>query len=98
MAKKEGEWVVLQNCHLAKSWMPRLEIIVNAFGEEENSIHEDFRLFLTSFPAPYFPVSVLQNGVKLTTEPPRGIRANLKRTFKEMNDDTFNYDKKPEIW
>lgn len=98
MAKKEGEWVILQNCHLAKSWMTRLEIIVNQFEEEASTIHEDFRLFLTSFPAPYFPVSVLQNGVKLTTEPPRGMRANLKRTFKEMSEETFNYDKKPETW
>ena len=80
-SKKNGEWVMLQNCHLAKSWMPSLENIVINFGAEEYEIHPQFRLYLTSMPADYFPVSVLQNGVKLTTEPPRGLKANLKRTY-----------------
>lgn len=79
MAKDKGEWILLQNCHLAKSWMPSLENLVQALQEYQG--HEDFRLFLTSMPAEYFPVSVLQNGVKLTTEPPRGLRANLMKSF-----------------
>ena len=70
-ASKAGYWVLLQNCHLAQSWMPTLERHVLSFIEQPADVHANFRLFLTSFPVPYFPVAVLQNGVKLTTEPPR---------------------------
>ena len=81
-AKKNGEWVMLQNCHLAKSWISTaLEKIVNDFAVQEEQIEPNFRLFLTSMPADYFPVSVLQNGVKLTTEPPRGMKANMRRSY-----------------
>lgn len=99
-SKKNGDWVMLQNCHLAKSWMNMLETIVINFSTEVNEIHPDFRLYLTSMPADYFPVSVLQNGVKLTTEPPRGLKANLKRTYQNFtNPDVFlNDSKKPDAW
>ena len=88
-----GDWVMLQNCMLAKSWMPQLDKIVSEIQarvtqEKEGTlppgtkgVHKDFRLYLTSLPADYFPVSVLQNGVKMTTEPPKGIRANLLGNF-----------------
>ncbi|XP_052828987.1 dynein axonemal heavy chain 6-like [Octopus bimaculoides] len=76
-----GNWVFLQNCHLAESWMPSMENIIRNLVEEPDEIHCDFRLFLSSMPAKHFPISVLQNSIKVTNEPPKGLRANLKRTF-----------------
>ena len=37
-------------------------------------------------PVGYFPASILQNGLKMTTEPPSGLKANLKRTFTNIID------------
>jgi dynein heavy chain len=97
-AMVEGHWVTLQNCHLARSWMGNLELIVLDFPEKKDEIHEDFRLFLTSMPAPYFPTSVLQNSVKLTTEPPRGMRANMMRTYQNYSQEILDNEHKPQIW
>jgi dynein heavy chain, axonemal len=70
-ASKAGDWVLLQNCHLAESFMPTLERVVLSYIDQPAGLHPDFRLFLTSFPVPHFPTSILQNGAKLTNEPPR---------------------------
>jgi dynein heavy chain, axonemal len=77
----DGNWVMLQNCHLLESWMGQLETLVLEFAEQKETTNPDFRLFLTSMPSEAFPVAVLQNSSKLTVEPPRGMRANIKRSY-----------------
>ena len=72
--------------------MPKLEIIVENLA---NNVHQDFRIWLTSMPSEKFPVSTLQNSVKMTLEPPQGLRANLKRTYELLDNKTLNDCNKP---
>jgi dynein heavy chain len=79
-----------------ESWMSNLEAIVERLNPETMS--NNFRLWLTSMPAKSFPVQVLQNGVKMTNEPPSGLRANLLRSYSAITDDLFSETGKPEIF
>ncbi|XP_051785909.1 dynein axonemal heavy chain 6 [Erpetoichthys calabaricus] len=88
-ALKLGRWVFLQNCHLAVSWMLPMEELIKSFTEPNVSIHKEFRLFLSSMPTKTFPVTVLQNSVKVTNEPPKGLRANIRRAFTEITNTFF---------
>ena len=186
---EQGLWVCLQNCHLAVSWMPMMERIIEAIDKDKvgtfaslcrglppflltcsvatnataplrytplhlfwrthshwfyamsacwqptkshdtnritllhhlsfgpgqvmipNSmtlscevedvlvqVHRDFRLWLTAMPTPAFPVSVLQNGVKMTMEPPKGLKSNLVRQFSRLDDAYLAQCAKPDAW
>ncbi|EFN74153.1 Dynein heavy chain 7, axonemal [Camponotus floridanus] len=79
-ARKEGEWIFLQNCHHAISWMPRLERIFESLKLSGTSL--DFRLWLSSCSVPDFPISVLQNSLKIAYDYPLRLKQSLLRTYR----------------
>jgi dynein heavy chain len=78
---KRGHWVLLQNCHLLASWLKTLEKILS----EMKDPHKDFRLWLTTEPTDRFPLGILQRSLKVVTEPPDGLKLNMRATFSRID-------------
>ncbi|KAM7377518.1 hypothetical protein PAMA_014021 [Pampus argenteus] len=93
---KNGHWVFLANCHLSLSWMPELDKLVEQL--QVHKPHSDFRLWLSSSPHPEFPITILQAGIKMTTEPPKGVKANMKRLYQLVTEFQFSRCSRPVLY
>ena len=93
--KLKGSWIVLQNCHLGISFMPGLEKVI----EELSTCQEkEFRLWMTSMTDSNFSINVLKSSVKITMEPPKGLKSNLLRQYNNIKDeDLENCEKNKEF-
>ncbi|CAD7925016.1 unnamed protein product [Amoebophrya sp. A120] len=80
---QRGQWVILQNCHLLVSWLKTLEKILEGITKP----NKDFRLWLTTMPIDDFPMGILQKSLKVVTEPPDGLKLNMKQTYTKMTDE-----------
>jgi len=64
--------------------------------------HPSFRLWLTSYPTKAFPFSILQNCVKMTNEPPKGIKSSMLVSYATEPicdmDKFYNANKKSKIF
>jgi dynein heavy chain len=72
--------------------MPILDGIIEDINEEKTSL---FRIWLTSMPSDKFPVSILQNGVKVTNEPPKGLKNNILGSYLGIDESEFESSPKP---
>jgi dynein heavy chain len=53
---KRGGWIILENCHVCKSWMPELGTLVELIQASGTSVAPDFRLWVTTAPVSMLPV------------------------------------------
>ena len=72
--------------------MPILDAIIENITEDRGSA---FRIWLTSMPSEKFPVSILQNGIKVTNEPPKGLRNNILGSYMAIEEAEFESCSKP---
>ena len=47
--------------------------------------HKDFRLWMTTEPTERFPMGILQKSLKVVTEPPDGLKLNMRATFAKID-------------
>jgi len=73
-----GGWAMLENIELVAGWLPKLEKKLESLEDGADPL---FRTFLSAMPQPVVPVPILQKSIKLTNEPPTGLKANLKRAY-----------------
>lgn len=78
-AQRNGNWVLLQNCHLVTDWMIQLERICENCNLSNVSLN--FRLWLSSYPTKEFPISILQNSIKITHDYPLNIKETLLNIY-----------------
>jgi len=69
----------LANCHLSISLLPELENIIDGIFKTE--VNPEFRLILSAAPHPEFSISLLQRSLKITQEPPKGIKSNMIKVY-----------------
>jgi len=61
------------------NWLIDLENILDGFAGETGGGNSRFKIFLSSDPSNGVPIGILNRSIKLTNEPPPGLKANMTR-------------------
>uniref|UniRef100_UPI0037E7F8F2 dynein axonemal heavy chain 10 n=1 Tax=Semicossyphus pulcher TaxID=241346 RepID=UPI0037E7F8F2 len=84
-AVARGQWLMLQNCHLLVKWLKDLEKSL----ERITNPNPDFRLWITTNPIQDFPIGILQKSLKVVTEPPNGLKLNMRAMYSKISHETL---------
>jgi dynein heavy chain len=72
---------MLENIHLMPVWLIELEKILDAYSAEAGTGNANFRILFSADPPLGIPIGLLDRSIKLTNEPPAGLKANMKRAW-----------------
>ena len=79
--RQSGDWVYFQNCHLGLDFMSKLDIMLKNTELEWNP---EMRIWLSCEPRDEFPIGLLHQSLKVTNEPPKGIKAGMLKTYSSV--------------
>lgn len=74
------------------SWLKKLEAIIEGLTKPD----KQFRLWLTTNPSDMFPLGILQRSIKVVTEPPDGLGANVRSAYTKVTEEMLNECPNPE--
>ncbi|KAK3262625.1 hypothetical protein CYMTET_28529 [Cymbomonas tetramitiformis] len=85
VASETGQWVLLQNCHLATDWMPELVKLLALLEEGPKPSHPKFRLWITlRMTQSEVPSCLVESSVRFILEAPKDLRSSMLRTVEEV--------------
>jgi dynein heavy chain len=58
-------------------WLIELEKLLDSYAGDQGSGNSKFKLFLSAEPSTGVPIGILDRSIKLTNEPPAGLKANM---------------------
>ncbi|KAG7187946.1 hypothetical protein KM043_013908 [Ampulex compressa] len=92
LSSLEGHWIILQNVHLVRSWLPSLE---KRIEQVLQVAHVDFRLFISAEPSQdpqesLIPQGILESAIKITNELPTGMHANVHKALDCFTQETLD--------
>ena len=77
--------------------MPKLEDEIEKL-QNSPTLDVNFRLWLTSMSSNKFSITVLKNSIKITMEPPKGLKLNLQRQYDNLNEEDLEACSKPDLF
>lgn len=91
VACKNGGWVILQNIHLVQKWLSTLEKKLESTVVDSDPM---YRVYMSAEPAAsaashIIPQGILEASIKITNEPPTGIKANVHKAMDQFSQDTL---------
>ncbi|POM80188.1 Dynein heavy chain, partial [Phytophthora palmivora] len=86
-ALKHGTWLLLRNVHLCPSWLVSVE---KKLYNARESVHPNFRLFLTSEINPNLPVNLVRMCDIFVFEPPSGMKLSMVRSLDTVAAERMN--------